>query len=348
MVFRGTSYAILGVGNTHKTRRRTAETRCDQVASVRRQFYCSARLNGSFSTRHFFWVLPLFTGGCTSESAAWKDRSDEPPTFGQAESDVSAVPLERAVKPSLPAQPSPPPTCPPDMRLVQGNYCPAPEQTCLEWNQVNVRGEVERNQCKRYRQPSQCYTSRTEPMRFCMDTYEWPNEKGAMPRNLTTWQEANDACVAKGKRLCSDVEFTFACEGEAMRPHVTGWERDGTKCSYDRPYIQRKFYFTRHDACAADPICRVALQTVDQRVPAGSMSECVSPEGVHDLNGNVNEWVALPNHGLGKRAGLKGGWWGPVRDRCRPITTYHGESDFGYEVGFRCCADAPAVEAVAP
>jgi formylglycine-generating enzyme required for sulfatase activity len=70
------------------------------------------------------------------------------------------------------------------------------------------------------------------------------------------------------------------------------------------------------------------------------MAGCVSDDGIYDLNGNVNEWIELPGRGLSKRAGLKGGWWGPVRDRCRPITTFHGESDFGYEVGFRCCKAA--------
>lgn len=230
--------------------------------------------------------------------------------------------------------------CPTDMRLVSGNHCLSPEQLCLAWNEVNVSGKVERNQCKRYREPSRCIEERRQPMRFCMDTFEWPNQKGIVPRNLTSWQEAKDACEGIGKRLCTDDEFTFACEGEAMRPHVTGFERDGTKCSYDLPYKPRTFNFEKHDACLADPACKEALAAIDQRLPAGSMPDCVSDHGVYDLNGNVNEWVALPNKGFSKRAGLKGGWWGPVRDRCRPITTFHGESDYGYEVGFRCCKDA--------
>ncbi len=226
------------------------------------------------------------------------------------------------------------------MRVVAGEHCPAPEQVCEAWNEVNVTGVPQKNQCRRYREPARCLSARRTPMRFCMDTFEWPNKKGEVPRNLTSWQEAKDLCEAAGKRLCSDVEFTFACEGEAMKPHVTGFVRDGDKCWFDRPYRERTFDFEKHDACAASQACREALSAIDQRQPAGLRPECVSDDGVFDLNGNVNEWVQLPGRGFAKRAGLKGGWWGPVRDRCRPITTFHGESDYGYEVGFRCCKDA--------
>lgn len=226
------------------------------------------------------------------------------------------------------------------MRLVAGDYCPSPVHHCLEWNEVNVGGRTEKMHCRRYREPARCLAPRRVPMRFCMDTFEWPNQGGAVPRNLTSWQDAKETCEGIGKRLCTEVEFTFACEGESMRPHVTGFQRDATKCSFDRPYRQRTFAFTKHDACIADPKCKAALEALDQRVPAGSMTDCVSEDGVFDLNGNVNEWITLPNKGFSKRSGLKGGWWGPVRDRCRPTTTFHGESDYGYEVGFRCCRDA--------
>jgi formylglycine-generating enzyme required for sulfatase activity len=226
------------------------------------------------------------------------------------------------------------------MRLVHGMYCPNAEAMCLAWIEIPVGGRIERGQCKRYREPAVCHSPRRTELRFCMDTYEWPNRAGAIPRNLTSWQEAKDTCEGIGKRLCTDVEFEFACEGEAMKPHVTGFERDPGKCSFDRPYRERKFAFFKHEACLADPACKAALEAIDQRLPAGAMPACVSDHGVFDLNGNVNEWVELPGKGFSKRAGLKGGWWGPVRDRCRPITTFHGESDYGYEVGFRCCKDA--------
>ena len=40
----------------------------------------------------------------------------------------------------------------------------------------------------------------------------------------------------------------------------------------------------------------------------------------------------------GSIATLKGGYWGPVRNRCRPMTVDHNEWHSGYQIGFRCCA----------
>ncbi|HHH27876.1 MAG TPA: hypothetical protein ENK57_05980 [Polyangiaceae bacterium] len=91
--------------------------------------------------------------------------------------------------------------------------------------------------------------------------------------------------------------------------------------------------------CKTTPWCAVELSKLDQRVAIGSTRDCTSPFGAHDLNGNVNEWVV--RQGVEpKRSGLKGGWWGPARSRCRPMVTAHDESYVGYEVGFRCCKGA--------
>ena len=67
----------------------------------------------------------------------------------------------------------------------------------------------------------------------------------------------------------------------------------------------------------------------------------MSPYGVYDMTGNVDEWV-VNESGKPYKSGLKGGYWGPVRDRCRPMTTVHAEGFSFYQIGFRCCSDVPS------
>jgi len=56
----------------------------------------------------------------------------------------------------------------------------------------------------------------------------------------------------------------------------------------------------------------------------------------------VDEWVINEEgsfDGPEYDSGLKGGYWGPVRNRCRPMTTDHNHWHRGYQIGFRCCSE---------
>jgi len=81
---------------------------------------------------------------------------------------------------------------------------------------------------------------------------------------------------------------------------------------------------------------------VSQSEASGARANCVSAYGVFDMTGNVDEWVLNESgneNGPEYQSGLKGGYWGPVRNRCRPATTDHNRWHHGYQIGFRCCAD---------
>lgn len=246
--------------------------------------------------------------------------------------------------------------CPDDMVLVHGEYCPSAEQECIEHHKEYKR-DLERKKkkqesgeevsastvserCLRYKEPSVCSSKKLEPMRFCVDRYEWPNKKGELPMLLISWTEAKKTCESVGKRLCTENEFNFACEGPEMLPYTYGYVRDPNKCNIDKEYRKRKKKLSKYERCLKKPQCKAELERLDQRRPAGSMPECVSPFGVYDMNGNINEWVFRPGKESPNRSGLKGGWWGPVRGRCRPTVGFHKEEDYGYEEGFRCCKDA--------
>ncbi|WP_437676088.1 formylglycine-generating enzyme family protein [Sorangium sp. So ce131] len=244
--------------------------------------------------------------------------------------------------------------CPDDMVLVEGDYCPVVEQVCLKHHKEYEKDQARRvkaeaepegpstvsERCLEYKQPTACLSKRRAPMRYCVDRYEWPNRKGELPALLVSWREAVKVCEGVGKRLCTEDEFNFACEGEEMLPYTYGYVRDPTKCNIDRPFRQRERTLFRYERCMKHPACKAELERLDQRAPAGSMPACVSPFGVYDLNGNMNEWVVRPGRKSPERSGLKGGWWGPMRGRCRPTVGFHKEEDYGYEAGFRCCKDA--------
>jgi sulfatase modifying factor 1 len=215
--------------------------------------------------------------------------------------------------------------CPRDMVLVDGQSCPDVEQRCLEWL-PQPAGSPPR--CAVF-EPNPVCNGPTTRARFCIDRYEYPNRAGEIPVVQRTWEQAQTACRARGKRLCGSKEWTLACEGEARLPYPYGHVRDEQACNVDRPM-------------EASPRAKAkggkdALP--DWRVASGEMNRCVSPFGVHDMTGNVDEWV-VNESGRPHASGLKGGYWGPVRDRCRTMTVAHDEKFAYYQIGFRCCDEA--------
>ena len=314
--------------------------------------------------RRFFVALSLAVVGVAacSKSSPPPDASapdaaaaDAAADAADAAAEVADAAAADAAADAAAALPGTSEGCSPDMLLVAGDYCTAVNQVCLSEHEEFKHDEAKKRskraagedvaastvseRCLKYKEPSECIGKRRKE-RFCMDRYEWPNQKGELPALLMSWVDAKKQCEDLGKRLCTEDEFNFACEGEAMLPYTYGYERDATKCNIDKPYRKREHKLFKYASCMKRPQCKAELEKLDQRLPTGSMPQCVSPFGVYDLNGNINEWVFRPKEKTPNRSGLKGGWWGPVRGRCRPTVGFHHEEDYGYEEGFRCCKDA--------
>ncbi len=237
------------------------------------------------------------------------------------------------------SQPSLNRVCSDDMVDVDGEYCPAPEQICAEFI------SEKRDRCERFRSKVRCI-GKASAKHFCIDRYEYPNQPGRYPTLSVTWDEASSMCGQEGKRLCAAEEWTLACEGPERKPYPFGYVRDATACNFDKPYIMPDNFAYEH------PRTRVAeIARVNQSEPSGSRPHCVSDYGVYDMTGNVDEWV-VNEHGSPQgpefQSGLKGGYWGPVRNRCRPMTTDHNRWHHGYQIGFRCCKDVEGVDATPP
>jgi sulfatase modifying factor 1 len=180
------------------------------------------------------------------------------------------------------------------------------------------------------------------PMHFCIDRFEYPNRRGAYPWIMVDWNDAGGLCTREGKRLCTEGEWTFACEGDEALPYPYGYQRDPEACDIDRPWRAYRVgaLFPR-----ASERARAELDHLWQGEASGSRPRCRSPFGVYDMTGNIDEWTTsvAPS---GRPNILKGGYWGPVRTRCRASTRVHDKNFAFYQQGFRCCSDMAPDEVV--
>ena len=229
-------------------------------------------------------------------------------------------------------RPADPTACPTGMVLVEGEYCPDVEQTCLEWMDP-PSSRYAHFRCKRYAKPSVCKALKIH-RRYCIDATERTEPDTKLPRHFMSWTSSKALCEADGARLCRESEWIFACEGEEMRPYPYGFERDTTACNTD----------------VTEGIGKVGRLN-DLRAEVGSHAKCASPFGVQDMAGNVEEWTqadAPGGQGVGSKMGwkevLKGSWWIPSRHACRQFQVGHNDVYNGGETGARCCKDAPPRE----
>ncbi len=193
---------------------------------------------------------------------------------------------------------------------------------------------------------------------FCVDRYEaalvvngegWspyhnPGEMpavavsraGLVPQGYINGHQAAAACERAGKRLCSDREWARACGGEEAWTYPYGPERVAGRCNDARavhPAVERF-------PDAANPFSLIQDACINQLpeslVPAGARVDCVTPEGVHDLMGNLHEWTSAQS------GTFRGGFYvDTVRngEGCLYATTAHDRHHWDYSTGFRCCAD---------
>ena len=217
--------------------------------------------------------------------------------------------------------------CPEDMVSIDGEYCPRLVQTCLKRRKPW--------QCAEFKRPSVCEGA-TVRKRYCIDRYEHGNHAGSLPTVMSSWNHAKATCASLGKRLCTEAEWTLACEGPERLPFPYGYARDPLACPIDKPSprVDERRLFAPSTQAAE-------LARLDQREPSGSRPRCVSAYGVFDMTGNVAE-RGVNETRVPYKSALKGGSWGEYRNACRPSTRGHDEGFFYYQMGFRCCRDAPA------
>ncbi len=237
-------------------------------------------------------------------------------TAGEMQLQLAAVTGAASRNRTPQAKPS---ACSEEMVLVEGEYCPEVQHHCLRY--LDPPGRYHRFRCAEYGEP-RCLGKRVHK-RFCIDRDEYAPKGEALPANYQSWSSADQYCRTVGKRVCLESEWNFACEGEEMRPYPYGFRRDPSACNADHTDI-----FTEQK------------QLRDLRATAGDYPRCVSPFGVRNLSGTLEEFVTRDGTKPAKPA-MKGAYWQPSRNHCRAAQTAHDQYYRGIETGFRCCADAP-------
>ncbi len=242
---------------------------------------------------------------------------------------LTAALLVFPAKPDL--DPGPSPECPSDMRLVAGTHYDEEQHLCLD---TRVGGKNAEH-CFAYFEGLTAEEGQPTPVRVCMDQYEAPNVRGAKPYVMRSFRDAEQWCGGRGKRVCSEVEWEMACEGPEHRPLAYGWRVDTAMCNSDkqwRPFDAKKLYSKKgHDS-------EEEVDKLWQGSRSGAYATCVSPYGIFDMMGNVEEWVASrPTRNV--PGALMGGFWAKPWTGCRGTNDAHEPTFTFYETGFRCCAD---------
>jgi formylglycine-generating enzyme len=291
------------------------------------------------STGSMVGWLVLACAARANPAAATQPPASKPAPAPPAKAPAPAAPTKPAPKaPAAEAPPAAAPAgkaCPGGMQLVDGEYCTDVDYKCLKsWYDESNKKTV----CEEFEPVSKCVGTKVHK-RFCMDTYTWPNTKGERPEVMNRFHEAQIKCAAVGKRLCTESEWTMACEGPKLKPFPYGYMRDASKCHGDVEWDAPQMNLV----AKRDPR---ELARLWKGVRNGSQPSCISDYGVADLPGNVDE-VTSSEQLEGWRAkydsvNTGGPWYKGVRNQCRPKIYTHDEGFYYYFLGFRCCAEADA------
>jgi formylglycine-generating enzyme required for sulfatase activity len=164
------------------------------------------------------------------------------------------------------------------------------------------------------------------------------SRSGAVPQGYISLEEASEACARAGKKLCTTRQWVDACMG-TRRPRRT------------YPYGMKHEPGACNDACPMHPVDRLfpgkgrprdAVTLNDSRInqldatvaKTGAHAQCVTPDGVFDMVGNLLEWT------VGERPLLMGGHYVDSKvngEGCTYVTPDHGARYHDFTTGFRCC-----------
>jgi formylglycine-generating enzyme required for sulfatase activity len=163
--------------------------------------------------------------------------------------------------------------------------------------------------------------------------------RSRVPQAYVTRDEAERACAAAGKRLCSDDEWVGACKGRrpTLFPYGDAWQPGRCNDRGESPF-NRLFGAGKEapeSAYTFDNLNDPRLNQLPRTLAAtGKFARCRNAYGLFDMVGNLHEWTADP------RGTFRGGYYLDVHKNgagCDYRTVAHGPKYRDYSIGFRCC-----------
>ncbi len=167
------------------------------------------------------------------------------------------------------------------------------------------------------------------------------SKRGVVPQAYISRNEAEDACKASRKRLCSEQEWLTACRGRKPTRWPYGNDHKTGYCNDAGASPLNHYYGT---SSGVDPTAYGWGPMNDPRLnrfpgslaKTGAFRRCTNGFKVFDMVGNLHEWIDEA-HGT-----FRGGYYLDTKingEGCDYKTVAHDASYHDYSTGFRCCAD---------
>lgn len=147
---------------------------------------------------------------------------------------------------------------------------------------------------------------------FTIDAYPYPNDPNKTPMTSVSRDQAAAMCKARGRRLCTELEWERACKGPSNTAYPYGDSFSASKCKGSATLLSA----------------------------TKSYETCASAFGVKAIYGAVWEWTASDwgRGGAGGVATVRGGGHDnpAVRHRCANGQS-RAPTETSADLGFRCC-----------
>ncbi|MFO0551417.1 MAG: SUMF1/EgtB/PvdO family nonheme iron enzyme [Polyangiaceae bacterium] len=162
--------------------------------------------------------------------------------------------------------------------------------------------------------------------------------QNVLPQGYLSGDDADHACRAAGKRLCTEAEWVTACRGEEQRAFPYGGQYEQDACNVYRENHPSAMLHGNAARYHDDPRNNlVVAENGPLARKTGETPRCVSrwgDDGIYDMVGNLDEWV--------DDAGgvFVGGFYSRgSKSGCAARVSTHERGYSDYSLGARCCAD---------